>query len=60
MLKYSLIYLYDKVYYLIEKCLICGVNLDVYDNILNLMLVIVLKDINLMKKMIEGGVNVNV
>lgn len=60
MLKYSLVYLYDKVYYLIEKCLICGVNLDVYDNILNLMLVIVLKDINLMKKMIEGGVNVNV
>lgn len=55
-----LVYLYDRVCYLIEKCLECGVNLDVYDNILNLMLVIVLKDINLMKKMIEGGVNFNV
>lgn len=58
-LKHSLTYSYDKVHYLIEKCLICGANLDVYDNTPNLMLAIASKDINLMKKMIEGGANVN-
>lgn len=49
----------ERVRYLIEKCLECGANLDVYDNTPNLMLAIALKDINLMKKMIEGGANVN-
>lgn len=54
-----LAYSYDRVRYLIEKCLECGANLDVYDNTPNLMLAIASKDINLMKKMIEGGANLN-
>lgn len=58
-LKHSLNYSYDRGRYLIEKCLECGANLDVYDNTPNLMLAIASKDINLMKKMIEGGANVN-